>query len=181
MRARRLASAALLGSLALMLSLSHVRLPYPLLPYLKFDFAEIPAIVAALVFGFADSVAVMALHYLGLVLTTGDLLGPAFKFMAELSTVVGLLPFRRRGLRACLLASAASRVAVMSLVNFLFLQVFAPGFLEAIRLPFAGAGGRLWKLVVVLILTAVFNAAHVCLDLAVAWPAASRLRGTRRG
>ena len=89
-----LTGAALMGALA---ALTTVILParfqpsFPLLPFLKFDPAELFSVLAFLIFGPIPAIITATIHWIFLTATgTGDVLGPAVKYAAVLSTLFGL-------------------------------------------------------------------------------------------
>ena len=89
-----LAGAAVFGSLA---ALSTVIIPariqpaFPILPFLRFDPAELFSVLAFLIFGPIPAFIVATVHWIFLTATgSGTPLGPAVKFAAVISTLVGL-------------------------------------------------------------------------------------------
>lgn len=77
------------SALALVLTFSKAEIPYPLLPYLKFDFAEIPIMMALLIGGLVPGLATAVIHWIGLSLARGWILGALMKFLAVAPMVVG--------------------------------------------------------------------------------------------
>jgi riboflavin transporter FmnP len=95
-RSVSLAGAAVFGSLA---ALSTVILPariqpsFPIMPFLRFDPAEVFSVLALLIFGPVSAIIAATVHWIFLTLTsTGStaFLGPAVKFASVLSTLLGL-------------------------------------------------------------------------------------------
>jgi riboflavin transporter FmnP len=95
-RSVSLAGAAVFGSLA---ALSTVVIPariqpvFPIMPFLRFDPAEVFSVLAFLIFGPTSAVIAATVHWIFLNLTsTGSTgpLGPAVKFASVLSTLLGL-------------------------------------------------------------------------------------------
>jgi len=174
-----LAVIAVFSGLAVVLTSIRAEIPYPLLPYLKFDLAEIPVILVLLLVGPIPSLIAETIHWLGLTITHGWVLGPLMKFLAVTPTLLGLwLGVKyyktRAGVRGYspssalglgMLLGAVFRVIVCSLTNVVvFLYVapgylsFAEGVLRSVGLPI-GSTFDVW--VWTLALTALFNTLHV--------------------
>ncbi|MDW8041891.1 MAG: hypothetical protein RMJ75_03685 [Nitrososphaerota archaeon] len=152
---------------------------YPPIPYLRFDFAEVPAFVATL--GFGPSVGLLAstIYLLGL-LVMGEFspLGPLMKYLAIVSTFGGIwmvtLLLRRGSPRVLRViswtAGCVSRVLVMSAVNYVVLVVFFPDFLGfAVSTLSVFLRTELVPdhhgLIMVLIYTAIYNVLHTILSI----------------
>jgi riboflavin transporter FmnP len=95
-RSRELAAIGLYGALAIILSLiSNLALKLAFIPpvnYLLFDLGEIPVLICFLTIGPRSGVYVAVIEWLALNLlpTSLPFIGPSFKFMSVLSTLVGL-------------------------------------------------------------------------------------------
>jgi riboflavin transporter FmnP len=119
------ASASCLASLAALLAALPLSFPYPVIPYLRFDLAEIPVFLALLLLGpWAGMLSSIAYWLILLLVGSFSPLGPAMKFAAVLSTLIGLWAgFRiraspRTGLLIGGVLGCAIRVAVMSVFNY---------------------------------------------------------------
>jgi riboflavin transporter FmnP len=171
------ASASCLASLAALLAALPLSFPYPIIPYLKFDLAEIPVFLAFLLLGpWAGMLSSIVYWLILLLIGSFSPLGPTMKFAAVLSTLIGLWAgFRiRASPRTGLIIGGALgcviRVAVMSAFNYIVLVYIFPGFLE-----FAAAGisaflgleisDALAALTMSMIFTAIFNVLHVPLSI----------------
>jgi len=93
-RSISLTGAAVFGSLA---ALSTVIIPariqpsFPIMPFLRFDPAELFSVLAFLIFGPIAAIVAATVHWIFLTLTgTGGPLGPFVKFISVLSTLLGL-------------------------------------------------------------------------------------------
>jgi riboflavin transporter FmnP len=85
-----LAGAAVFSALAALLTLSRAAIPFPLIPYLQIDFAELPIMISFFLFGPVAAIITELVHWLFLNLTGSDApLGPAIKLVAVLSTLFG--------------------------------------------------------------------------------------------
>jgi riboflavin transporter FmnP len=134
----RLTGTAILAALVIVfdyaLKFSGLKIPFPWMPFLKFDFTGVPIVVALLLFGLASAATTSVVASLGIVARSGDLIGGAMKGMAELSTVVGMavgfyLARRINSRREIRMASAlvigvVIRILVMSVWNLLVLPNF---------------------------------------------------------
>ena len=171
------AKVAVFGAMAGMLSLIKAEIPFPLLPYLKFDLAEIPDVLAFMIMGPLGGIVTTAIHWLILTFRAGFILGPFMKYAAVSSMLLGFwggIAIRRRlpgnaSLKSFMimgmLLGGVLRIITMSIANFLVLYVFFPEWmsfaktcLQAIGLE---ASNDLSALLWTLLLTAVYNAIHI--------------------
>ncbi|MCD6368530.1 MAG: hypothetical protein J7L38_01885 [Thermoproteales archaeon] len=162
---------ALMASLASLFSILKLTFPYPFLPYLKFDLAEIPAAFMLLLVGFEESIIVSVIHLLFLMMQ-GEFvpIGPLLKFMAVASMLAGyhltekLLSHNVKGglkntkirLITALLTASATRIIVMLLANIVVLLFVFP------QLVFTS----LW---LILLHTSIFNLLHTFFTMLVAY------------
>jgi len=131
-----IAGTALLGATVAVLDWSFkiagLKIPFPLMPDLKFDLLGIPIIVALFLFGLISGIITCAIAFISIAVR-----GPpnAFlKFLAELSTLVGVYLFIRiRGADTlqssktkvyATIAGIIARVPVMAMANLLLLPLF---------------------------------------------------------
>lgn len=183
---RWVAGTSLLASTAILMSLLRLRFSYPLLPFLSFDLAEIPAVLAFLVFDFKSAFTVAVIHWV--TLNFGRpfhvLIGPLMKLIAVVSMLIGFkiifnkpnLSLDRRNLIYMIISGSLLRVGVMSFVTFLLYYIIFPG----VYLPISAQilknilGVELESIFLVglltVVFTALFNLLHVPLSL---FPAAS--------
>ncbi|MEM4701143.1 MAG: hypothetical protein QXZ51_03245 [Candidatus Bathyarchaeia archaeon] len=169
------------SSLAIILTLIKAEIPFPLLPYLKFDFAEVPVMFLLLIGGLGPALAAETIHWIGLTIRAGDILGPLMKYLAVAPMLVGFwlgIEMYRRlavgretkksltmALGTSMLMGTIIRVIICSITNIIVLLLIAPQYLT-----FAGsmlksiginASSNLEVLMWTLLLTAVFNTLHV--------------------
>jgi len=176
-----IAGAAVFAALAAILTLARAAVPFPLIPYLQIDFAELPIMISFFVFGPLAGVVTELVHWLFLNETGSDApLGPAIKLVAVISTFFGFwlgsLVYsrfsrtqKRTGLGLSLMFGLGMllRVAAMTLMNYLVLVYIGPVFLGVDYMAFARStiiattgwqfGGDTIVLVWVLVFTAVYN------------------------
>ncbi len=164
MNRKRLALTASLTAAAVVLEASPIRFPFPLLPFLVFDFGEIPAFVLALAYGPYEATA-SALGLAAVLFALGQFvpIGPIYKLLAVESAILGIWAGLRFGQGFAFIVSTLIRTAVMTVANLLLVELFMPGFLQFVPdIPFMNA---LTALAVLLIL---FNILQNALSFGVA-------------
>lgn len=183
-----LAGAGVFATLAALLTLSRVEIPFPLIPYLKIDFAEIPILIAFFLFGPVAAAMSSVIHWLFLNVQGSDApLGPMLKFVAEISTIGGFWmgnqvyrhlrgskPHPTFALSSMLAGGMLWRVAAMTVVNYVVLIYIAPIFFHADYLSFARmtleqtTGWSLADNLAVLVYTLLFTGVYNIVNLLVA-------------
>lgn len=179
------AVAAVFGGLASAIAMLRLSFPFPLLPYLKFDLAELPVVFSFLAFGPYLGLLTSVVHWLVLtIVTTGEWLwpiGPFMKFLAVLSTFAGIWLGSRlfvksgeHGLGLLLLRmgvlAAVARAIIMSAINYILLVVIVPESLAFVNYLLSTTlglklGSELELILLVMALTSFYNVAHVALSL----------------
>ena len=176
-----LAGAAVFSALAALLTLSRASIPFPLIPYLQIDFAELPIYIAFFLFGPLAAIITELVHWLFLNITGSDApLGPAIKLVAVLSTLCGfwagssvyphLAPGRGRPAVALSLMFGGGlviRVVAMTVVNYIVILYVGPVVFGLNYMAFARAtlvqttgwqfSGDAILLFWVLVFTALYN------------------------
>jgi riboflavin transporter FmnP len=175
--------AALCASLAIFMTLYKVVFAFPILPYLKFELAEIPVVIAFLVAGPFSGLLSSVIYWIILTLV-GEWtpIGPAMKFLAVAPTILGLwagfaLSRRLRknpsiafSMSMGILLAMVSRVVVTSLMNLLVLWWLFPFFLDIAAKHLGATVGFQADspsavLTVTLFFTAFFNILHLFLSV----------------
>ncbi|MEM1547477.1 MAG: ECF transporter S component [Thermoproteota archaeon] len=170
--------AALCAGLTIFLTVYKVVFAFPILPYLKFELAEIPVVMAFLVAGPFSGLLSSVIYWIILTMV-GEWtpIGPLMKFLAVASTILGLwagfiLSKRIKKNTNILLPMTLStvlaivaRVVITSLMNFLVLWWLFPFFLnDAAKYLKATIGFQADSpyavLLMTLVFTAVFNILH---------------------
>jgi riboflavin transporter FmnP len=137
-RTARLTGTAILAAMVVVfdyaLKYSGLKIPFPWMPFLKFDFTGIPIVVSLLLYGWPSSAFTSLAGTLGIVVRSGDLVGGAMKGVAELSTsagmAIGLYAARRTGRRGytvkvlSVVIGLALRIVVMSGWNLVVLPTY---------------------------------------------------------
>jgi len=77
------------SSLTIILTLVRAEVPFPFLPYLKFDFAEVPVMIVLLLMGPIPALITELIHWVSLTLARGWVLGPLMKFLAVTPMIFG--------------------------------------------------------------------------------------------
>jgi riboflavin transporter FmnP len=92
--ATTLAGTTILGTLVVIfdysMKFSGLKIPFPWLPYLKFDFTGVPIVLSLLLFGLTSGTTTSTVAFLAILARSGDLVGAAMKALAEFSTILGM-------------------------------------------------------------------------------------------
>jgi len=171
---------ACFSALAIVLTFTRLEMAYPLLPYLKFDFAEVPVMIAVMLGGLVPGLVTEVIHWISLSVARGWVLGPLMKFLAVIPMVVGFwLGMRIHGRRwtvksivTSMLLGISFRVAVCIVLNAVVLLFVAPEFLKLSEYLLKAVGINvasthdvlLWTLT----LNGIFNTLHVILSTGIA-------------
>ena len=166
---------------------ANIQPPFPILPFLRFDPAELFSVMAFLIFGPVAGVIAATSHWIFLTATgTNGPLGPAAKFASVLSTLFGLwlggkiyqrLEGRIFSILGLMLACAATaRVGIMVVVNYFIFTYIGPVLFGLDYLGFSQAvlqatlhldyGGPL-LVAAVLFFTSIFNLLHTAFSVLV--------------
>ena len=177
---RAISLSAVFSALSVVLTMAKLTIPFPLLPYLEFDFSEIP--ITAVVFLIGPQYAMLSaiIYWIVLTIRAGDLLGPAMKFAAVAAMIIGFWIISKinngknnRSLQSVVTSGTVFgiilRVLVMSVFNYVVLTIIAPfwldyaaGFVAVLGLPTASSFQTiLW----VLVLTGIYNLLHTLLSV----------------
>jgi riboflavin transporter FmnP len=171
-----IAGVASLGGAAIAAGIARLSTPFPLLPFLRFDAAEIFDVLAFLLFGPLGGVVASVAHWYGLILNGGALVpgvGETMKLIAVLSTLLGLylgIKLSRGSIWWGLVGALASRTLIMALVTFLLYYVLLPD----VYLPFGSRAlqrvgitvqGELTLAMLMTTLNGVFNLLHVFVSI----------------
>jgi len=165
---RRYVGTSLLTALAVVTATLKIHIPYPILPYLKFDLTEIPIFIVLVFYGLKLST-ISSVVYWVILLGIGEFtpIGPTMKFLAILSMLIGYTIGYRiaRSNITGLVCSIIVRVIVMSLMNYIVLELLIPGGLDwAVSFISRILGLEMTsyyeKFVTLLVFTAIFNTIH---------------------
>jgi len=172
----KVSCSALMGALAVILTLSGIEIPFPPLPYLKFDLAEIPSILTLGIFDLWSALAVATIHFIALSVFRGWILGPFMKYIAVVSTILGLyIGFRivkRGALRSFIIGLFLAffiRCLSMSIANYIVLKFISPSFFDYgvqclshfLRINLTKGVGAMG---LIILFTSIFNILHTILS-----------------
>jgi len=68
---------------------SGLKIPFPWLPFLKFDFTGIPIVLSVLIISLNAGAVTSIVAFLAILVRSGDIVGASMKAFAEFSTVLG--------------------------------------------------------------------------------------------
>ncbi len=179
--ALKISLCAVFSSLAAAISLLHIEIPMPILIWLKFDFAEIPDMMAYYIGGFYIGVLTALIHMVILNLTSDfPIIGPSAKFLAVVSMMLGLKIYsmvaKSKGNPhivniSTTLSAISMRTIIMTFYNLLIFLILLPDLLQvlpSILKPYFGYSMNVsYALIVTLILTGIFNIIHGLLTILV--------------
>jgi len=150
---RTLAGTATLAALTIVLDYawkySNLKLPFPPLTYLKFDFTGIPIVLASLLFGFIPGTIASLVAAVGILARSGKVLDSSMKGLAEFATILGiaiglkLLKRLRKPVSSVL--GITSRVLIMAIANLTAIYIGVMPLNQDV------------PLIIVTLLTGVFN------------------------
>jgi len=177
-----IAMTAIFSAMAVVVTLTRLTIPFPPLPYLKIDFSEVPVTVALMLLGPVYGSLSAVIYWIVLTMRAGDILGPAMKFAAVISMLVGfwlasvvMERWRARGrsltsvMVVGFLFGSALRVVVMSFFNYVVLLYIAPYYVDFIG-PLLGtiglpSGSTMDVVIWSLILTGIYNVIHTAVSI----------------
>ena len=183
-----LAGAGVFAALAALLTLAKAEIPFPLIPYLKIDFSEIPILIAFFLFGPPAAAVSAVIQWMFLNVQGSDApLGPLLKFAAVISTLAGFWlgneVYRHiKGSRVhpnvalsmMFGGGVLFRIATMTVLNYAVLVYIAPVFFGSDYLSYArftlekSTGLQIASDLAVLTYTLLFTAVYNLVNLIVA-------------
>ena len=103
---------------------SNLKIPFPMLPFLKFDFTGIPIVLSCLLVGFAPGVLASAVATAAILARSGDVIGSSMKGLAEFVTILGIAIGLKLRLNMSIVfvLGISFRVVVMTGANLLLIQ-----------------------------------------------------------
>jgi len=140
--AKTLAGTAILGTLVVVfdysLKYSGFKIPFPWLPYLKFDFTGVPIVLSLLFFGLASGITTSAVALLAILARSGDVVGATMKALAEFSTILGMaigLRLLKRNTKLTKILSSALGLSLRSIVMLLANLIVFPTMAVTYAIP----------------------------------------------
>jgi len=158
---RRLTGTAILSALVVVfdygLKFSGLKIPFPWLPLLKFDFTGVPIALSLLLYGLSSGATTSIVASLAILARSGDLVGAVMKAIAEFSTVLGMaiglrLPSHSRK-SVSVVAGVALRIATQSITNLVVLPAYygMPHSVAVGLLPMIGVFNAIQGVITVLL------------------------------
>ena len=129
---RRLTGTAMLAALVVVfdyaLKFSGLKIPFPWLPLLKFDFTGIPIALSLLLYGLSSAATTSVVASMAIIARSGDTVGATMKAIAEFSTVSGMaiglrLPSRWKKV-VSIISGVALRVLITCIANLIVLPTY---------------------------------------------------------
>jgi len=109
---------------------SGLKIPFPWLLYLKFDFTGVPIVLSWMLFGLTSGTITSTVALLGILIRSGDPVGASMKALAELSTVLGM------ALATKLIKKPAKSTTIASFISGLSTRCITMFFANLTVLPF---------------------------------------------
>ena len=110
---------------------SGLKIPFPWLPYLKFDFTGVPIVLSLLLFGLASGATTSAVALLGILARSGNFVSASMKALAEFSTILGIATTQKALQKTGKLAKiispilgVTSRCLTMFFANLIILPIY---------------------------------------------------------
>jgi riboflavin transporter FmnP len=139
---KTLAGTAILGAFVVVfdysLKYSGFKIPFPWLPYLKFDFTGVPIVLSLLFFGLASGITTSAVALLAILARSGDVVGATMKALAEFSTILGMaigLRLLKRNTKPTKILSSALGLSLRSIVMLLANLIVFPTMAVTYAIP----------------------------------------------
>jgi riboflavin transporter FmnP len=170
-RSTWLTGTALLAALVIVfdyaLKFSGLKIPFPWMPTLKFDFTGVPIALSLFMYGLPSALTTSLVAFVGIVARSGDPISAAMKFASEFSTVLGLALGMRLANRLSprvqkgsgLVLGIVLRVAAMSACNLVVLPLY--GYPEVVAygmLPLIAAFNVAAGAITILLATFLYEA-----------------------
>lgn len=172
---------AIFGALSAILTFVPA-LRFPLLPYLRFELAELPVMIATFLYGPVPGI-ISSFSYWIILNFIGEFqpFGPAMKFLSVLGMIAGLWMgvwlMKKLGaklslvytLGLCFVLAAAFRIVLMSISNYILLLILMPDFFDFASVSLGAALGLKFSssteaIIMIMVFTAIFNLIHTLIS-----------------
>ncbi|MCS7137679.1 MAG: hypothetical protein NZ941_04835 [Candidatus Caldarchaeum sp.] len=174
-RLQKLAGASAFAALAYAMGLAPASVPFPLLPFLRFDLAEIPDLMSFILFGWKYGLLTAFAHWYALVMTAQGVFAPPpipqlMKFTAVSAMFLGVYVglrlakrLKRGGVVLTTLTAVLARAGVMAPITFAlyywwFPSIYLPFGKRALTAAGFAVESDLAAATLITAFTAVFNA-----------------------
>ncbi|MEM3713434.1 MAG: hypothetical protein QXF82_00640 [Nitrososphaeria archaeon] len=186
MKTYYISAGAIFGTLAVVVRILGIKFPFPPIPYLTFEFAEIPIVLGFLLYG--PIVGIVSVFSYWLILNVvGSFvpIGPAMALAASLSTICGIwlgvkAAGKFTGSKDLIIffgfaIGSILRVAVMNLFNYIILCILIPSFFDMASKSlslFLGISfsNQVDALLLIFVFTAIFNVLQTAIIFAPSVP-----------
>jgi riboflavin transporter FmnP len=150
-----LSGTALLGAVVAVLDwtfkIAGLKLPFPPLPYLRFDFLGIPMLLAYFLFGFPAGTITSLVAFLSISLRDPTFFKGFMKFLAEFATIVGVYVVLRAR------KPSSDRSKHLAMISGIIVRVVSMAIAVVLLLPIVGYYPSHMAVVVLLPLFSLFN------------------------
>ena len=150
-----LAGTALLGAVVFVLDwtfkIAGLKIPFPLLPFLKFDFMGIPILLAYFLFGLPASIITCLVAFLSISFRDPTLVSGFMKFLAEFATIVGVYVVLRKR------KPYGDKLKLFAILSGIIVRVALMGIGVVSLLPIVGYYPTHIAVIVLLHLFSLFN------------------------
>jgi len=142
MKTKTLAGSAILGSLVIvidyLMKYSGLKIPFPWLPYLKFDFTGVPIVLSLLFFGLTSGATTSTIAFLAILIRSGDVVGASMKAVAEFATILGMAisaKLLKKSSRfekgISLMSGVTCRTVIMFFANLMIISIYLSPLIAA--------------------------------------------------
>lgn len=150
-----LAGTALLGAVVFVLDwtfkIAGLKIPFPLLPFLKFDFMGIPMLLAYFLFGLPAGIITCLVAFLSISFRDPTLVSGFMKFLAEFATIVGVYVVLRKR------KPYGDKLKLFAILSGIIVRVALMGIGVVSLLPIVGYYPTHIAVIVLLHLFSLFN------------------------
>ncbi len=158
---KKIALISSFSALAIVLSLLPLYYPFPPIPFLKFDIAEVPLGILSIMTDPASSLLASIIVGIFITFREGDPIGAFFKLLALASTYVPLAFLRKKGKAIQISVPAIVRAIIMTLANYFLIPIlYTPGHPTEELAALLGL-----SIVEFLLLVALFNMIQALLNI----------------
>ena len=175
-----LSASAVFGALSAVLTFVP-SLRFPILPYLRFELAELPVMVGTFIYGPVLGI-ISSFAYWIILNFIGEFqpYGPFMKFLSVLGMIIGtwigvgiirkLKLSASPGFGLILSLAAFIRIVLMSMLNYIMLLVLLPSFLDLAANSLSASLGLKFQssldaMILIVIFTGIFNLIHTILSM----------------
>lgn len=157
------AGTALLGAVVFVLDwtfkIAGLKIPFPLLPFLKFDFMGIPMLLAFFLFGFPAGIITCLVAFLSISFRDPTLVSGFMKFLAEFATIVSVYVVLRGRI------PSSNKLKILAMISGVIVRVALMDTAVVSLLPIVGYYPTHMAVIVLLPLFSLFNIIQGCISV----------------